>query len=101
MSNYNYCTIIDAVSDLQSRGFFLDFILIGNQLLCIQEKCYLEAEEFNVIEMHSFHADGDEIVVYAIESLSRPLKGILLNSGYHTLTQVPPILFRMIRKFWV
>jgi hypothetical protein len=103
MQKKNYHTIIDAISDLQERGFFLDFSLIGNQLFCAQEKCYFGAEEFDVLEMYTFHIDGhtrDETVVYAIESFSRPLKGILLNSGYPILTSVPIILSRKIRKFW-
>jgi hypothetical protein len=87
MRKNNYCTIIEAISDLQARGFLLDFCLIGNKLLCAQEQCYLGAEEFDVLEMYRFHTGGltrKETVVYAIESLSRPLKGILL-----------------IRNFWV
>jgi hypothetical protein len=104
MCKNNYHTIIDAISDLQARGFLLDFSLIGNRLLCAQEKCYLGAEEFVVLEMYSFHADGTaryETVVYAIESLCQSLRGILLNSGCQTQTRVPAILSRKIRKFWV
>jgi hypothetical protein len=99
-----YYSIIDAISDLQARGFFLDFSLIGNKILCAQEKCYLAPEEFEVLEMYSFHVEGpgrSDTVVYAIESRSRPLKGILLNSGNRSKTPVPPVLFRKIRKFWV
>ncbi len=51
----NYYNIIDAISDLQARGFFLDFNLIGNKLLCAQEKCYLGAEEFEVLEIYSLY----------------------------------------------
>jgi hypothetical protein len=102
MRENKYFTIIDAISDLQRRGFLLDFTLIGNELLCAQEQCYLKAEEFDVLEMYCFHAGGlirHETVVYAIESISRPLKGILLNSTHQALTHVPSILTRKIRKF--
>ena len=84
MRKNNYCAIVETISDLQARGFLLDFCLIGNQLLCAQEQCYLGAEEFDVLEMYRFPAGGlsqNETVVYAIESLSRALKGILLKSG--------------------
>jgi hypothetical protein len=104
MRKKNYCTIVEAIWDLQARGFSLDFSLIGNKLLCAQKQCYLGAEEFDVLEMYCFHDGGltrDETVVYAIESLSRPLKGILLNSGNQTATQMLPILRRKIRNFWV
>ena len=89
MQRNNYHTVIDAISDLQARGFFLDFSLIGNKLFCSQEKCYFRPGEFDVLEMYTFHVDGlarEETVVYAIESFSWPLKGILLNSGCPTLT---------------
>jgi hypothetical protein len=102
MRKNNYCSIVDAISDLQTRGFWLDFSLIGNKLLCAQEKCYLGADDFDVLEMYCFHSGGltrNETVVYAIESLSRRLKGILLNPGYKTTAEVPPILTRKIRKF--
>jgi hypothetical protein len=104
MRKNNYCSIIDAISDLQTRGFLLDFSLIGNQLLCAQEKCWLGADDFDVLEMYCFHGGGlsrNETILYAIESLFLPLKGILLNSGCQTGTQVPPIIGRKIRKFWV
>jgi len=92
MRKNNYCTIIEAISDLQARGFFLDFCLIGNKLLCAQEQRYLGTEEFDVLEMYSFYAGGltrNETVVYAIESLFRPLKGILLKSGNRADLEIP------------
>jgi hypothetical protein len=100
----NYCNIVEGITDLQARGFSLDFSLIGNKLLCAQEQCYLGAGEFDVLENHRFDADGrarDEIIVYAIESLSRSLKGILLSSGNQALTLATPVLIRKIRKFWM
>jgi hypothetical protein len=79
--------IIDAIIDLQVRGFILDFSLIRNKLFCVQEKCYLVPDEVNVIEVHSFITGkfnrNKAIIVCAIESLYRPLKGILLSSGCH------------------
>jgi hypothetical protein len=80
-SNYS---IIDIVSDLQTRGFCLDFTLIGSKLFCVQEQCFLRAEEFEVREMYRFRIGGSahpEILVFAIESSFLPLKGILLNSN--------------------
>lgn len=89
MQKNQYHTVIDAISGLQARGFFLDFSLIGNKLFCAQEKCYFRAGEFDVLEMYSFCVDGvacAETVVYAIESFPWSLKGILLNTGCSTLT---------------
>jgi hypothetical protein len=83
MRRYNYYSVIDAISGLQARGFLLDFSLINNKLFCAQEKCYLGADEFDVLEIHRFYVVGRtraETNVYAIETYSRSLKGILLNS---------------------
>lgn len=104
MRENTYYTVIDAISDLHARGFFLDFSLIGDKLLCAQEKCYLGAEDFDVLEMYSFQVSGPaphETIIYAIVSLSRPLKGILVNSGNQAATQPPTIISRKIRKFWI
>jgi hypothetical protein len=95
MRKNNYYTIIDAISDLQARGFILDFSIIRSKLFCAQEQCYLEPEEFDVLEMYRFRPTGathDQTDVYAIESLTRPLKGILLKSGCWTLAQLPNAL---------
>ena len=105
MRKNNYFSIIDAIVDLQERGFFLDFSLVDNKLLCCQEKCFLAAEEFDVLEMYRFHESHnssvrEETVVYAIESLNRSFKGILLNSGHQAIAMVHPILTRKLRKFW-
>jgi len=97
MNKNNYYTIIDAISDLQARGFTLDFSLVRSKLFYVQEQRYLEAEEFDVVEMYHFHAgrpSRGKTDVFAIESLIRPLKGILLYSFNQAPTQVPKVLKR-------
>ena len=83
MQNGNYYSIIEAISDLQARGFTLDFSLIGKRLLCAQQQRYLKTEEFKVREMYRFRAGRSRhraTIVYALESNCQPLKGILLRS---------------------
>jgi hypothetical protein len=83
MSKNNDYAIINVISDLQARGFILDFSFIRSKLFCAQEQCYLELEEFDVLEMYRFRFGGFSrklTDVYAIESHIRPLKGILLIS---------------------
>ena len=86
MHKYTNYPIIDAIIDLQSRGFILDFSLVGKKLFCVQEKCYLLPDEVEVIEVHRFLSgkfDSDNaLIVWAIESLYRPLRGILLSPGH-------------------
>jgi hypothetical protein len=82
MCRNNYYNVVDAISDLQARGFLLDFSLINNELFCVQEQCYLGAEEFDVLEIHRFSGVGathTQTIVFVIETLSRSLKGILLH----------------------
>jgi hypothetical protein len=90
MRKNDHFNIIDTISDLQARGFFLDFCLIGNRLLCAQQQRYLKAEEFEVREIYRFRVERSrhtETIVYALESHSRPLKGILLHSSERILTK--------------
>jgi hypothetical protein len=77
-----YLTIVDAIVDLQTRGYLFDFSFLRDKLFCAQQKCFFEPEDFDILEKHSFES-GDaprkKTTVYGIESLSYGLKGILLK----------------------
>lgn len=82
MNTTTYTTIVDAIVDLQVRGYLFDFSLLRNKLFCAQQKCYFGLEDFAVLEKYSFQTDdslGKKTIVYGIESLSYGLKGILLK----------------------
>lgn len=99
-----YVSLIDAIVDMQERGFFLDFCLIGNRLLCAQQKVFLQPEEFDILEMYRFHGDGhdqEETIVYGIESPNHSMRGILLRNDIGKKTSIPSVITRKIRKFWV
>ena len=77
-----YRTIVDAIVDLQVRGYLFDFSLLRNRLFCVQQKCCFRLEDFDVLEKYSFQTDdfpGKKTIVYGIELLSYGLKGILLK----------------------
>jgi hypothetical protein len=76
-----YNTVVEAISDLQARGFTVDFTIIDDRLFCAQEKCYIRAEEFVVLETYDFHCGSHKKkkILYVIESPF--LRGILLYSG--------------------
>jgi hypothetical protein len=77
-----YLTIVDAIIDLQTRGYLFDFSPLRNKLFCAQQKCFFDPEDFDVLEKHSFQSDalpGKGTIVYGIESLSYGLRGILLK----------------------
>jgi len=77
---YVYETMTEAMADLRKRGFFVDFNLEENCLVCHNEK--FEHQDFDIVEVYRFEGDtdpADEAVVYAIESKTG-LKGILVNA---------------------
>lgn len=78
---YAYDTLSLAINGLKSRGFYTDFNLEENCLVCNNEK--FDVNDFEIVEFYRFEGDSnpsDESIVYAIES-ANGLKGILV-SGY-------------------
>jgi hypothetical protein len=68
---------------LQKKGYDVDFILKDEYLLCLQERDLLGPEDFEIIETYQFKEsqdDSETYVVYAIRSVHRDLKGILMTS---------------------
>ena len=76
-----YDTVTEALADLKSRNFTMDFNLADNCIVCNETK--FNVDEFEIVEYYRFEGDtdpADEAVVYAIESKSGS-KGVLVN-GY-------------------
>jgi hypothetical protein len=79
----SYDTMSEAVNDLQKRGYDHDFNLAGEFVECKQNSCKLKPNEFEIDEVYRFEGEtdpGDENIVYAISSLSKNIKGILVNA---------------------
>lgn len=79
---HNYETVSEAINELKKRGFTLDFNLQENCLVCHTGK--FEVNDFEIVEVHRFEGNtdpSDEAVVYAIESVDKTNKGVLV-SGY-------------------
>lgn len=79
----NYESLVDALSDLQKRGYDADFGIDTNCLYCADLDLRLNPEEFNVDEVYRFEGDSspdDNAVLYAISS-STGVKGTLID-GY-------------------
>lgn len=86
MRNYN--TVSEAVNDLAKRGFTHNFQLCTDGIECAGLELKLHPENFEIIEL--YHFDGmtdpaDEAVVYAIQSITGDIKGVLVN-GYGIYT---------------
>ncbi|MBT2561910.1 phosphoribosylpyrophosphate synthetase [Pedobacter sp. ISL-68] len=66
-----YDTITDALTDLDSRGYNLDFNLTAESLACKSVNLLLKPEEFEIEEVYRFEGmtdPADSAVVYAISS---------------------------------
>ncbi|CAM6000906.1 unnamed protein product [Sphagnum balticum] len=80
---YYYETVSHAVSELSKRGYTVNFNLSAGHLSWIEHGINLKPDEFNIDEVYRFEGDtdpGDEMVIYAISSGSKGLKGILVNA---------------------
>lgn len=78
---YAYDTMTDALRDLRTRGYPVDFSLAENCIICNEEK--FSPADFEIVETYRFEGNtdpADEAVVYAIES-NTGIKGVLVN-GY-------------------
>ncbi len=78
----SYDTLTEAISDLKTRGYKLDFNLRETQIECTHAGIKLSPNEFDIAEVYRFEGQtdpGDEMILYAIESKSG-LKGVLVNA---------------------
>jgi hypothetical protein len=91
--------IIDTIIDLQNRGFTFDFSIIGDHLFCVQTKCFINSDQFDIVEIHIFDHEisgNKQTVLYAIEWFANAMKGILLENSYKN----PEMLLTKVKKFW-
>ncbi len=78
-----YQTVTEAVSDLGKRGYNTNFNLTGQYLSCADRDLHLSPGEFHIDETYRFEGEtdpGDEMVVYAVSSESRGVRGVLVNA---------------------
>lgn len=78
----SYDTVSQAVNGLRDRGFTVDFNLTENCLICNGQEYAIQ--DFEITEVHRFEGatdPSDEAVVYAVESVRKGIRGILVT-GY-------------------
>ncbi len=81
MINFDYTTVSEAISELNKKGYSIDFNL-PEQVKKFETGEY-RAEDFKITGVYRYEGDtdpADEAVVYAIESKDG-IKGLLV-SGY-------------------
>ena len=99
-----YSNRTDAISDLHEKGFTYDFHLIGNDLLWVQEKLFIRAGEFSILEYFKI-SDAknkmNDFIVFGIIAPYHNIKGILL-SHYRRHTKVmPPVLVKKLNELGI
>ena len=81
----DYETVSEAVNDLKKRGYTADLSMEAERdcLVCKGTATELSPEDFTIDEVYRFEGmtdPGDEMIVYAISSESKDLKGIVVNA---------------------
>jgi hypothetical protein len=67
----SYDTVTEALQDLKTKGYSVDFNIAFDKIICADNKICLNPNEFEIVEVFRFEGDtnpDDEDVVYAIES---------------------------------
>lgn len=69
-----------AIIALHERGFTEDFELVGNNMFWIEQKVWLQPEEFEVVEQYNVDDDtGNQLVILGVISNYYWAKGILIS----------------------
>ncbi|HEX8425183.1 phosphoribosylpyrophosphate synthetase [Hymenobacter sp.] len=82
MSQQSYDALVQAIRDLQKRGYQHDFKVVEGGLHCTDLDLRLHPAEFQVRAVYRFEGPtdpGDENVLYAIESM-QGVKGLLVSA---------------------
>ena len=78
-----YDTVVAAINGLKSRGYTLDFNIAFDKITCSNNEVCLNPHEFEIVEVYRFEGDtnpSDEDVVYAVESKTGNVKGIITSA---------------------
>jgi hypothetical protein len=81
----DYDTVSEAVNDLKKRGYTADLSMEAERdcLICHGSAIELSPEDFVIDEVYRFEGmtdPGDEMIVYAISSTNKEVKGVVVNA---------------------
>ena len=99
-----YSNRTDVISDLHERGFTYDFQLVGNDLLWVQEKLFIRAGEFSILEYFKISDSSnkqDEIIIFGIIALYHNIKGILLDHYKSYSDVTPPVIVKKLKELGI
>lgn len=91
-------TLIEITDTLRLEGYTEDLNLLHGCLECLGDKLQLSPQEFQVDKFFRLEGEtdpGEEVIIYAISSPGKGIKGILVNSyGIYA----DPIASEMLEK---
>ena len=79
----DYRTLVDALNDLGSRGYTLDFNLTKDALHNSTENITLHPDDFEITELYRFEGESDPAdnsILYAINSDKHQVKGVFVDA---------------------
>jgi hypothetical protein len=96
---HTYDTVSQAISGLKNRGYTIDFNIAFDKLICSENRICFEPSEFEITEVYRFEGNtdpGDEAAVYAVESLSGTVKGVLTTAFGTYADAIDPELLKKL-----
>lgn len=88
----------NAINQLKEKGFQEDFMLFDNELFWVQPKIFIADNDFTVCDCwilaHPSGRDKD-MVLFCIETVFTPSKGILINH-YSFTPRTPSLIIRKL-----
>lgn len=78
-----YDTVVEALNGLKEKGYTTNFNLAFDKLICPDDNTCLNPNDFEITGVYRFEGatnPADEDVVYAIESRSGTIKGVLTGA---------------------
>ena len=78
-----YATLVEALEDLEKRGYTHSFDTEEECLYCKGRDLKIHPEEFEITEFYRFEGmndPDDSSIVYAIESKDHDIKGVLVSA---------------------
>lgn len=85
MKRIGYDTVTEAMTDLKRLGYTIDFSILNDREFLISHltATVLSPDDFEIDDFYRFEGDsdpGDQMIVYAISSKNKNLKGIVVNA---------------------
>jgi hypothetical protein len=85
MFGKNYDTLSEAIAELKKLGYTKDFSILTEKesLVCHLTTTVLSPDDFQIDDFYRFESNsdpGDEMILYAISSKNKNLKGVVVNA---------------------